>query len=225
MIVNMFMNKLYLLLILGMSVLLLGCTQPPAEPAAPTIQYVCANGTVVTDQTLCPVAGAAEADLLPLTREQELEVCVGMPAMPQGSLEDMCIVGIAGKYEDTSLCKKISSDQRFSCYAIVAGVKNDPDGCLEAEYQEDKCYDAYAQNKRDASVCGKIKDINSKDNCYSRLAGQIGDATLCDKIQNVNQKDNCYREMAQRFNDPSYCENITNSDQKQNCLNSVQSKG
>ncbi|MFH1391034.1 MAG: hypothetical protein ABIH20_01850 [Candidatus Diapherotrites archaeon] len=219
---EVFMNKLYIFLILGISVFLLGCAQPP--PVTIT-QYVCSNGTVVTDQALCPVAEVAEVvEAVELTLEQELEVCIGMPVIQQASLEDMCIIGIAGKYEDVSLCKKVSRDSRPGCYGIIAGVKGDPDLCFEAAPEEDQCYQQYAQNKMDGSVCGKIKNINTKDNCYNNLANQLGEATLCGEMQNLNQKDNCYLDMARRFNDPSYCDNITNSDQKQNCLQSTQGK-
>ena len=217
-----FMNKLYLLLILGISVLLLGCAQQPAEPI---IQYVCSDGTVVTDQALCPVVEPVKVvEPVELTVEQELDVCIGMPIIQQASLEDMCIIGIAGKYEDVSLCREVSRDSRPACYGIIAGVKSDPDICLKAAPEEDQCYEQYAQNKMDGSICGRIKNINTKDNCYNRLSNQLGDASLCGEMQNLNQKDNCYLEMARRFNDPSHCENITNSDQKQKCLESTQSK-
>ena len=215
---EVFKNKLYLLPILGISLLLLGCVQPAAT------QYVCSDGTVVTDPALCPASGAAEAALPALTLEQELEVCVGMPSMQQGSLEDMCVVGVAAKHGDTSLCRRISSDQRHGCYAIIATVKNDPSVCLEAGLKEDQCYEQYASIKRDSSVCARIKAVRYKDNCYNNLANQLGDASLCGEMQNLNQKDNCYMNMAHQFNDSSYCENITDSGQKQNCLNETQGK-
>jgi len=218
------MNKLYLLLMLGISLLLLGCVQPPAT------QYVCPDGTTVTNQALCTSTGAAAtgaaatgaATTGELTIEQELEVCVGMPAMQQGSLEDMCVVGIAAKHGDTSLCRRIGSDQRHGCYAIIATVKSDPGICLEAGLKEDQCYEQYASIKRDSSACARIKAVHYKDNCYNNLANQLGDASLCGEMQNLNQKDNCYRNMAHQFNDPSHCNSITDSVQKQNCLNEMQ---
>ncbi len=231
---GLFRNKLYILLIVGISVFLLGCLQPPATQTqyvcsngtvvtdqtlcpAPATQYVCSDGTIVTDQTLCPTE-AAEPDLLPLTLEQELEVCIGMPLLPQASLEDMCIIGIAAKHEDLSVCTKISRDQRPACYGVIGMVKSDPDICLEAAPEEDKCYEQYALNKRDGSICGKITNVGTKNNCYNNLANQLGDPTLCEGIQSLNQKDNCYLNMAHRFNDSSYCDSIIDGGQKEQCF-------
>jgi len=217
------MNKLYLALLLGVSVILFGCTQQQTTPEGSAVQYVCADGSIVLDRTLCPVT-KPEPKAEELSVETQLSVCTGMPSAQGGSLEDLCIVGLAAKLKDTSLCKKVTKDIRLSCYALVAEVKSDPDTCKEAELTEDQCYDQYARDKRDAAVCEKIKDISYKDSCYSNLASQLGDPALCDKILSVSNKDSCYLNMAQRFGDSSYCNKIVNSIQKQNCIDNMQGK-
>lgn len=215
------MNKwsIIICLFFFLAVLLSGCTQTPPAPA---VKYVCADGkTTVTDITTCPPSVGAKE----LTEEEKaLEVCKGMPSVQGVSAEDICIIGVAGKYKDTSICTEVSRDQRLNCYVLIAELKNDTAICAEAGSMIDQCYDQYATNKRDSSICAKITDMGYKDSCYEKLAGQLSDPALCNKILNVNQKDNCYSNMAMRLGDSSYCEKITNSNQKQSCITNMQGR-
>lgn len=209
------MNKVYILAAFALCLVLLGCVQQ----TAPETKYVCADGkTVVTDITACP-AGAAAAPVSPYAAE--LAVCSGMPLYQSASLEDMCIMGIAAKHKDTSLCLEVIRDQRLNCYALVAELKNDPDTCSEAGTEADKCFEQYARDKKDGSVCNKISDVTGKDSCYNNLASQLRDPELCGKIKNVSQKDSCYFSMAMNLGDSSYCDKITNESQKQNCTQNL----
>lgn len=225
------MKKLFLILALGLSLLFLGCIQQPAAGTSTggetVTKYVCADGkTIVTDITACPTLPSTGQ---PQPYETELSVCYGMPSISYGgggqyggSLEDLCIVGVAAKVKDTSLCKKLSKEQRLTCYAIVADQKNDPDVCLEAESSMvDQCYNQYATNKKDASICDKITEINSKDSCYSQLASQLYEPALCDKMKNPNMKDSCYFSTAMQSSNSSYCNKIINSGMKENCQNNL----
>jgi hypothetical protein len=179
-------------------------------------QYVCSDGRTVTDKAQC----AAPV----LTVESELTVCSGMPTYQSYALEDMCIIGLAGKHQDTSLCKEASRDVRNGCIVLVAEVKNDPNICTQAE-QQDTCYEQYARDEKNATVCDNIKDTNYKDSCYQNLASQLGDPTLCDKLVYADRKGSCYFDMAMRSRDSSYCNKITDSNQKQNCLQNLQQGG
>lgn len=193
-------------------------------PPAAT-KYVCPDGKTVTDSALCatgvPGASTVENPDTETIYKSELEVCSGMPTTQTISFEDTCIIGLAGKHRDTSLCMRVVRDQRLTCYALVAEVKNDPDVCSEAEFQEDQCYEQYAKDKRNGSVCSKIITVSTKDNCYYTLASQLGDPIFCDNIVYADQKDRCYLDIAQRSRDSSYCNKITNSNQKQNCLQNL----
>ncbi|MEW6329270.1 MAG: hypothetical protein AB1468_04080 [Candidatus Micrarchaeota archaeon] len=231
------MNKthfVFVALVLFVGAVLFGCggQAPEAE-----VKFVCADGSVVSNKTLCPGAppgtgaptGAPSAPTTPaagvMTTEMELSVCADMPEVQGMSLEAYCITGLAGKHKNTSLCKKLGMDERKNCYALVAEVSNDVNLCAEAGTGKDQCYQQYANDMRDASACDKISDVNYKDSCYNGLASNLGDPALCDKIRNVNQKDSCYWSMASRLGDSSYCNSITNSDQKQNCLQNIQGMG
>lgn len=214
-----------------LSLLWLGCVQPssgaaaPSEPPIqPVTQYVCPDGrTTVTDITACPPSATTARELS--EEEKSLKVCTGMPSFQGVSLEDNCIIGVAGKYKNTSLCMEVGRDQRLGCYALVAELKNDPAICTEAASMADQCYNQYAMDKRDSSICSRITQADSKDSCYDQLASQLSDPALCARVLNVNRKDNCYSNMAMRLGDSSYCNSITNSGQKENCLSNLQNRG
>lgn len=209
------MSRLHLLLALCLGVLFLGCIQPSEG-----VKYVCSDGSVVSDKSLCPITQTSVVQAINI--ETELSVCSDMPTFQSVSLEDYCIIGLAGKHENISLCRKASSDRRKDCYAMIAEIANNADLCAEAGALKDQCYDQYARDMRDVSVCDKMTDVNYKDSCYSNMASSAGDPALCEKIRNVNQKDSCYFNMAMRFSDSSYCNKIVNSQQKQNCLQNLQ---
>ncbi|MFH1239750.1 MAG: hypothetical protein V1672_00880 [Candidatus Diapherotrites archaeon] len=215
------MNISYLMLALGLTLLLAGCTQTTSDSA---IKYVCADGTTtVTDPTLCPATTATTKELT--QEEKDLEVCSGMPSTQAFPFEDSCIMGIAGKYENASICKEVSRDQRTNCYVLVAELKNDADICSEAGTDADRCYEQYARDKKDALICDKISEINYRENCYSNLASELLDPELCNEIKSISMKDSCYFNMAMRLGDSSYCDKITNESQKQNCLQNIQNTG
>ena len=213
---------------MGLIVLFSGCAQlqQGASPNQPIIQYVCSDGTVVVDKTLCPIAGSgATQPLKQLTIEEELNVCAGMPETKSGSFEDICIMGLAAKHTDASLCRKVSQDQRVTCYSMIAEVTEDPDACLDAGLQKDQCYNNYAMNSSNPEVCDKITDIGMKDNCYSNFASMLGDPAFCGKIKTADMKNNCYFQIAQRLGDNSFCQEITNAGMKENCLQQTGNRG
>lgn len=221
-------GKSHILAVFCLGLFLFGCTaqQPAAGNETQVIKYVCANGQVVTETALCPnitTGGAAQAR--ELTKEEQLSVCTGMPESQQGSLEDMCVIGLAAKIKDASLCQELSRDSRPGCYALVASAKNDVNVCAEAGTYKDRCYEEYARISQDASACDKISDINSKGNCYYNLFNVLGDPALCDKIASVGTKDSCYWSAAMRTGDSTYCNKITNANQKENCNQNLASQG
>ncbi len=217
------MKKMLVMLLFVLGLFLFGCTT-----TLPQTQYVCLDGTVVTNASLCTAAAAPSAPVTPaatsapITLDTELEACSGMPELQGASLEELCISGLAAKHENVSLCKKLSYDGRRTCYLLLATVMNDADVCANAGADKDNCYQQYATNANDASVCDKITNVDNKDGCYANIASKSGDATLCDKIKSAGQKNSCYFNMAMRFRDTTYCDKITESGQKQNCLQNIQ---
>ena len=204
--------------------LLFGCTQltSQVQQGQQPIQYVCADGrTTVTNISLCPAVTSVPTTRT-LTLDEELSICVDMPTTQQGSMEDVCYMILAAKHENTSLCRKVSTNMRSQCYTTLAEVKEDATVCAEAGTYKDSCYQQYAQTSGDSSVCDKITEVSQKDSCYSNAASRSGDPTLCEKIKTSYQKDDCYSNMASRTRDTTYCDKITDSNRKQNCLQNIQ---
>ena len=210
----------------GLLLLASGCVQLPSSGQAPAAvqatKYVCPDGkTIVENVTSCPPPLSATKELT--EQEKALEVCVGMPQLQMGSLEDLCITGVAAKFSDSDICKEVSRDQRLNCYTIVAEVLGDPEICKKADSSMvDQCFNQYASEKKDKSVCEKIVETSSKDRCYEQLANSLVDPELCEKIREVYMSGNCYSNIAMRLGDSSYCEKITNADRKQSCLMNFQ---
>ena len=155
------------------------------------------------------------------SREVELEVCAGMPQVGEAPLDSYCYIGLAAKYKDTSLCQKMSSDVRRTCYGIIAQASNNAAVCEEAGSYKDNCYVEYARNAKDDSVCEKIIDVNQKDSCYMDAANRLADASFCEKIKVVTSKDGCYFNIAMRLQDKAYCDKISGV-QKEDCLRNFQ---
>ena len=154
------------------------------------------------------------------SRGVELEVCAGMPQVGDAPFEAYCLMGLAAKYKDVSLCSKFSSDLRQGCYAIVAVASKDAAICEQAGSYRDACYAEYATNTKDAAVCDKITDVYQKDNCYSNAANILADASFCEKIKVATSKDNCYLGIAMRLQDKAYCDKISGV-QKEDCLRNL----
>ena len=177
--------------------------QPPAPQVAPQPSQQAPTGKPV------------------ITRDVELEVCAGMPQVGEIPLEAFCMIGLAAKYKDVSMCNKFISDVRKSCYAIIAQVSKNPAMCDEAGSYKDACYEEYARTTKDPAACDKITDIYQKDNCYSNAASTLADGSYCEKIKVVTNKDNCYLNIAMRLQDKTYCDKIAGA-QKEDCLRNLQ---
>lgn len=226
------MVKKLVIIIAIIGLFLFGCIQ---TGAVQPVQYVCSDGkTIVTNLSLCsdaatPSSGTGvstgSASRPALTLDTELEVCSGMPSTQQGSLEEACILGVAAKHQNLSLCKRLSYGNKMNCYLTIATLTNNPETCKEAGTDKDSCYQQYASTTKDATVCDKITDVNYKGSCYSNLAGTLGDASLCGKIVVTPQKDSCYFNIAMYLQSSTYCSQIMNENQKQNCLKNLQSSG
>jgi len=218
------MKGLLVTLLCIFGLFLFGCTQLATTtiPQIQPIQYVCADGrTTVANISLCP-AVTVQPTVRTLTLDEQLGICVDMPSTEQGSFEDICYMMIAAKYENTSLCRKVSTTMRSQCYNTLAEVKEDATVCAEAGSYKDQCYQQYAQTTSDSSVCEKITDVDSRDRCYSSMAsGKSTDPTLCEKIKTSYMKDDSYSNVASRTRDITYCDKITDSNRKQNCQQNI----
>jgi len=206
--------------------LLIGCAQTQQTQQTTQTQYVCADGkTIVTNVASCPPVPTAiqPTSAKPaLSLETELETCSGMPSFEQASFEEFCIIGLAAKHNDISLCKKLSYESKRTCYLVLATVTKNVEICEEAGTEKDNCYQQYAMQNKEVSTCEKISNLNYKDSCYQNLASSLSDPMLCEKIKSAPQKDSCYFNIAINFRDTKYCDKISSESQKQNCKQNLQ---
>ena len=79
-------------------------------------------------------------------------------------------------------------------------------GCLDEIMDDQYRYDAV--DKKDASICDKIKDSWYKDICYGTVAQYKKDASICDKVQDPYTRDGCYKDVGILTRDPSICAKI-----------------
>lgn len=91
-------------------------------------------------------------------------------------------IGMAGpfccKCENTTC---MSCDRESMEYSKTAIEKKDLSICdkiRDQDYRESYCYSLVAAAKEDPSICDKIQSQWNKDNCYTRVAKAKGDANL-----------------------------------------------
>ncbi|NYZ79582.1 hypothetical protein H0N99_05555 [Candidatus Micrarchaeota archaeon] len=208
--------KVYLLLFLSVVALFLaGCSQLGGQVQR---EYVCPNGVIVTNASQCPPVQQVVEQTDP-----EMKICEEMPDVENMHFSDYCYMGLAYKRENVSICKKISENQKASCYSGLAVFKSDATLCDGAGTQKNNCYSTYATQKDDVTACDKITETYIKDSCYSQYASKAGNSTVCEKIKTLNSKDNCYSNIASSQCDTSLCNKIVNSNLKDQCLRNIQS--
>ncbi len=61
---------------------------------------------------------------------------------------------------------------------------------MEHDSERDKCFIDAAIKKKDASLCDKISDENTRYPCYSTIAVLKQDRSICEKLPE-NQKIQC----------------------------------
>ena len=164
----------------------------------------------------------------------------------ENNLEGACYAGLAAAKGDEGLCSEKGGDFSYVCDVLIAGAKNEvtPEQhlskCLfdvkcyasifsEKGYSEtacdkvtkkEDCYTGAAVNKKDESICSKIKDVSEKSICYSYVAEAKGDEKLCVEAAKIYKGfviDSCYEEVAITKKDPAACEKLSNADDKGYC--------
>ena len=83
---------------------------------------------------------------------------------------------------------------------------------LDQDFIND-CYQEIAEKRKDASICGKIKDLPEdnnyfKEKCYNRIAVVTKNPSICNSITNEFGQRECVKDVAIRTLNPSVCDNI-----------------
>jgi len=77
---------------------------------------------------------------------------------------------------------------------------------LGFEITSSKCYEIFAQKRKDVSFCEKATDSSVKDDCYNYFASANNDPSLCEKISNKSDRYSCYVDFAKNVQKASTCE-------------------
>ncbi len=133
-----------------------------------------------------------------------------------------CYKVIAKIKNDSKVCNRLVSNQRFDCIKELALYLNDVDYCdeipsefrygsLEYEYAMNfkaDCYIDYAIKVEDMSYCKEVDFGDSIFNCYDKFARIKKDPEICENIPTTTtySKGWCYSNMAQFLNDISLCD-------------------
>jgi len=58
--------------------------------------------------------------------------------------------------------------------------------------RKDNCIKDFAVAKKDAELCGEVKNSNTRYNCYIYIASALKNRSVCDMIKNDREKKFCY---------------------------------
>jgi len=197
-----------------LAVLFSGCTQPR--------EFVCPDGRVVYDASLCQAAQNNNNDTTLGPRDQfpcPFECCEG----GGGYFDKNCPTGYSCDIDllrGVNYCKQNLEE--------VPVVSDECEGLSGME--KDQCYINQAVNvKKDETLCEKVSDPDIKARCYSWMATGLEKEALCEKVPiekndiictstlQVNCRDECFLYIASHTGKASLCERMSDGLAKDNC--------
>lgn len=104
------------------------------------------------------------------------------------------------------------------CYTVFAHEKKDASICNKIKTPEFKgeCYSTIAVSGGDADVCAGAP-ADARDRCYSQISEKLGDSKACEQIKSINDRENCISNFVSRTGDGSLCKKITNINTRDYC--------
>lgn len=101
----------------------------------------------------------------------------------------------------------LQKDSYFSLDTLECGnLPDEKSDRLGLEITSSKCYEIFAQKRKDVSFCKKATDSSVKDDCYNYFASANNDPSLCEKISNKSDRYSCYVDFAKNVRQVSTCE-------------------
>jgi hypothetical protein len=131
----------------------------------------------------------------PSWAQDSVEECLS-----KGILDQIgCLSDLAAKKKDASVCDATPHEGvKYQCYAVAAEKLGDWKTCLEIPPKSkdhielrDICISDVAEEKKDSTLCEKIKTGNFRDSCYLKVYRETGDSALCDRISDPGLKSSC----------------------------------
>ncbi|MEM3399700.1 MAG: hypothetical protein QXP42_02620 [Candidatus Micrarchaeia archaeon] len=131
-----------------------------------------------------------------------------------GAKIDSCYYEVALNNSNSSICGEISNDVfRHVCLSILGNIT----ACDGLEYMKrDFCYEKFAEETLNESLCDKILTSTYSVPCYMNLAVSKKKPSLCAKPEREKDNDDCYRAVAFVTN-VSVCANIKRDVERDLC--------
>ena len=101
-----------------------------------------------------------------------------------------------------------------ACYKVY--LKAVSEG-LNLGMEREQCYIEVAVKFKDALICEKIEDQNTKDSCLNEVGILNKDLSVCEKIVGDLRKNNCFDKIRYRKNDPFICSKMLDWERKRSC--------
>ncbi len=190
-------NFVMLLILVAVGVIFIsGCIQQK--------EYVCPDGNVVSDSTLC-------------SNQNANKIYLPEPEQP--------------KYSDCD--KFLSKQEKQSCKMGVAIAIGDMGYCSTA-YKDDPSHDLptniasclnniYIANREKItfSDCDYYQHPPWIEACKLKLIVLKGEPLLCETLNDKYDKDRCYSDVAETTKDKTICNNIKSTESKYECIDKI----
>ncbi len=147
------------------------------------------------------------------------------------SLYFQCVLGIAEKTLNISLCKKLPQQIRDNCIIILASKLKNSRLCDDGLSDSLKlwCYESSGFAKENTTIalaafelCSIIKNktnlTKSYESCIADIAVKRRNLSVCFQIQNASKRDDCIYNTALSINSIKACSFIINSYTKDWCM-------
>ena len=113
--------------------------------------------------------------------------------------------------------------EMHECYTNLAIEKRDPSICqrIKMNLSRDECINKVAVSTYDSSLCEMIGDNLSRDECINKVAVSTYDSSLCEMIGDNWKKKNCYKDIAIKTSNRSLCEKLEDELSIRDCERSI----
>jgi hypothetical protein len=110
-----------------------------------------------------------------------------------------CLGNVASNIKDVALCANSSRLYIMTCLRLFASknelINNCPD--ISPEVDEFNCYTAFAEEKKDVSICNTLPG-EKKDYCIKSVAIVKNDVSICDSLPATSAyRETCARDVEQ----------------------------
>ncbi len=113
-----------------------------------------------------------------------------VPALVDANATEALFLDALSAEKSVLACAR-NAATRDMCVRTFATENNEPDMCLLAGTQKDRCILILAPQQLRDDLCAKVDDAGLKDDCWVEMAARKGDGSLCANVINDSKKEYC----------------------------------